>query len=140
MRNRISFNSPNSKAGPAPRGAFRGRARPNHCLCFPNKNCAAPPSEDCAPKKLTGSVLLECCSTPETPRNTGCHPRIREQELFFRRFCNKHGLFWWLYPRTHENSRMFGDEDFFFGLTSEFVEIRSSFKMKTRIQDVFFFF
>ena len=36
---------------PAPRGANRGRA--------PQLTACAPPSEDCAPKKLTGSWLLE---------------------------------------------------------------------------------
>ena len=39
-------------SGPAPRGAFRGRASPN---------------ENCAPKKVTGSVPLECSSRLETP-------------------------------------------------------------------------
>ena len=47
-------------SGPAPRGAFRGRA-------FPNENCA-PLSEDCASKKVTGSVPLECSSGLETPK------------------------------------------------------------------------
>ena len=40
-------------------GAFRGRAPPNELLC--------PPREDCAPKNLTGSGLLEQKSRPETP-------------------------------------------------------------------------
>ena len=47
-------------SGPAPRGAFRGRASPN-------ENCA-PLREDCAPKKVTGLVPLECCSRLETPK------------------------------------------------------------------------
>ena len=47
-------------SGPAPRGAFRGCASPT-------KNCA-PLSEDCAPKKVTGSVPLECSSRLETPK------------------------------------------------------------------------
>ena len=47
-------------SGPAPRGAFRGRASPNE-----NR---APLSEDCAPKKVTGSVPLECSSRLETPK------------------------------------------------------------------------
>ena len=38
-------------------GAYRGRAPPN-------ENCALP-SEDCAPKKLTGSGLLDCKSRPK---------------------------------------------------------------------------
>ena len=42
---------------PAPRG---GIPEP----CPPNENCA-PPSEDCASKKLTGLGLLECKSRPK---------------------------------------------------------------------------
>ena len=56
--------------GPAPRGAFRGRAPPNDCLCPPNENCA-PPSEGCAPQKLTGLGLLECKSRPKLVFATG---------------------------------------------------------------------
>ena len=47
-------------SGPEPREAFRGRASLN-------ENCA-PLSEDCAPKKVTGSVPLECSSRLETPK------------------------------------------------------------------------
>ena len=47
-------------SGPVPRGAFRGRAAPN-------ENCARL-SEDCTPKKVTGSVPLECSSRLETPK------------------------------------------------------------------------
>ena len=47
-------------SSPAPRGAFRGRASPN-------ENCA-PLSEDCAPKKVRGSVPLECSSRLETTK------------------------------------------------------------------------
>ena len=47
-------------SAPAPSGAFRGSASPN-------ENCV-PLSEDCAPKKVTGSVPLECSSRLETPK------------------------------------------------------------------------
>ena len=132
VRNRISFNSLQTpKQARRHGGHFRGRARPNHCLCFPNENRA--------PKKLTGSVLLECCSTPETPQNTECHPRIREQELFFRRFCNKHGLFWWFYTRTHQNSRMFGDEDLFFWSSPlNLWKFAHLLRRKPEFKDIFF--
>ena len=43
--------------GPAPRGAFRGRA-PQITACAP------PPNENCAPKNVTESVRLECSSRP----------------------------------------------------------------------------
>ena len=45
---------------PSATGGIPWPCPPNHCLCLP--------SEDCAPKKLTGSVLLECKSSPETPK------------------------------------------------------------------------
>ena len=69
---------------PGAKGSFRGRASPN-------ENCA-PLSENCAPKKVTGSVPLECSSRLDTDH----HPRIRVQEPFFRRFCGEDlFLFFW---------------------------------------------
>ena len=47
-------------SGPAPRGAFQGRASPN-------ENCALL-SEDCAPKKVTALIPLECSLRLETPK------------------------------------------------------------------------
>ena len=49
-----------SASGPTPRGPIRGRASPNE-IC-------APLSEDCAPKKVTGSVLLDFSLRLETPK------------------------------------------------------------------------
>ena len=46
-----------------------------------------PPSEDCTPKKLTGSGLLESKSRTLDSQNSAYRPRIREQGLFFRNFC-----------------------------------------------------
>ena len=55
-------------SGPAPQGGIAGpRPYPNHCL-YPTKRELCPPSEDCAPKKVTGTVPLECSSRPETPK------------------------------------------------------------------------
>ena len=55
------------RTSPAPRGGIPEPCPPKWLLVPPtNENCA-PPSEDCAPKKLTGSGLLECISRPETP-------------------------------------------------------------------------
>ena len=68
-------------SGPAPRGAFWSRA-------FPSENCA-PSSEECAPKKLTDSVPLECSLRLETPKILIISPKIREQKAFFRRFCGE---------------------------------------------------
>ena len=67
-----------SVADPAPRGAYRA-------VLPPNENYA-PPSEDCAPKKLTGSGLLECKSRPKLVFFVDWH-RISwhfwDEELFF---------------------------------------------------------
>ena len=54
-------------AGPAPRGAFRGRAPPNDCLCPPQAKIV-PSQARTAPKKLTGSGLLKCKSGHNTPK------------------------------------------------------------------------
>ena len=116
-------------AGPAPRGCIPGPCPPNDCLCPPKRKLCPPPSEDYAPKKLTGSGLLECKSRSETPKlvstarifvifvdshrisyetfrtNTfffGFHLRIREKSQEFR-----------------DDNRICGDfctEDLFFGL------------------------
>ena len=44
-------------SGPAPRKGVPGRCPPNHCLC-PLKRELCPPSEDCAPKKVTSLMPL----------------------------------------------------------------------------------
>ena len=87
------YSSNGTASGPAPRGAFRGRASPN-------ENCA-PLSEDCAPKKVTGSVPLWSAVRGLRPQNTDHHPRIREQEPFFRRFCGE-DLFFVFLVVTHK--------------------------------------
>ena len=85
-------------SGPAPRGAFRSCA-------FPNKNCASL-SEDCVPKKVTGLVPMECSSRLR-PQNTDHHPRIREQETFFRRFCGEDLFFVCWSSLTNSRERSF---------------------------------
>ena len=60
-------------------GAYRGRAPPN-------KNCA-PPSEDCASKKFTGSGLLECKSRPRLVffwTDIGFHNAFGMKAFFWR--------------------------------------------------------
>ena len=101
-----AWKTPKVPAGPAPRGAFWGRASPN-------ENCATP-SEDCVPKKLTGSVLLECCFFVDFAINTD---------------------FLWPHPKFMKLRVYFGTKTPFFLLifTSEFVEIRTFFEMKIRI-------
>ena len=103
-------------SGPVPRGAFRGRAPPNHCLCPPNENCA-PPRENCALKKLTGLVLLECNSRPATPKILVITPKFVSSNCFFEDFAVN--IVWFSGP--HKNSSKFAyifEENlcFFFGL------------------------
>ena len=108
--------------GPAPRGAFRGRAPPIDCLC-PPKQKLCPPSEDCAPKKLTDSGLLECKSRPKTPKLVVTALEFVSKNCFFVIFVNLHRI-----------SFKFWDENlFFFVLASEFVETRKNFETTTRI-------
>ena len=62
--------------------AFRGHA-PRITACPPQTRIVLPPSEDCAPKKLTGSVLVVCSSRPETPKRLGRTPKFVSKNCFF---------------------------------------------------------
>ena len=80
-----------SQLDPAPRGGIRGRV-PQMTACAPQTKIVPPPSEDCAPKKLTGSGLLECKSwaklfffcglTPDYMTFLGWRPFILEITCF----------------------------------------------------------
>ena len=70
------------------RGAFRGRTPPNHCLCLPRRELF-PPSEDCATKKLTGSVQLECSLRPETPIILVIVPKVESKNSYFVDFATR---------------------------------------------------
>ena len=96
---------------PSATGAFRGRA-PQIIAC-------APPSEDCAPKKLTGSVLLECKSSPETPKLLLITLKFVSKNCFFVDFAM--------------------NTDCFCGLTPEIMELRVYFGTKTFILFYFIF-
>ena len=49
-------------------GGHSGAVPPQMTACAPPNVNRVPPSEDYAPKKLTGSGLLECKSRPKTPK------------------------------------------------------------------------
>ena len=92
------------KPGSAPRGAFRGRAPPTHCLCPQEKNVLPqatilPPKESNKPS-ATG-VHFGVCAPPKillvppkreqslvpgrkTRVNAKTKPKISRQDLFFR--------------------------------------------------------
>ena len=77
-----------SSAGPAPRGAFRGCAPPNHCLCPTKWELCPPPSKDCPPTKVTSLMPLKCNSRPETLKMLIITLEFVSKNCFFRRFCN----------------------------------------------------
>ena len=72
-------------------GAFRGSA----------------PKWGLRPEEINGLGATEVQFEAWDSQNTGYHPRIRAQELFFRRFSNKDRLFLWFHPRIYGNSRIF---------------------------------
>ena len=56
-------------------GGHSGAVLSQMTACAPPERKLCPPSEDCAPKKLTGSGLLKCKSRPKTPKlvfSAGC--------------------------------------------------------------------
>ena len=53
-------------------------------------------------------------------QNTGCHSRIREEEPFFRRFCNKDLFFRNFTQEIKEIRKFFEIKTFFFGLHPRF--------------------
>ena len=73
-----------------------------------------PPSEDCASKKVTGSVPLDCSSGPETPKILFINPVFVSKNRFFADFTMKTFiLFFGLHPKIRGISRIFYDEDLF---------------------------
>ena len=74
---------------PGATGDIPGRAPPPKSLLVPPKRELCPPSKDCAPKKVTGSVPLECSLSPETPKLPVITPEFVSKNCFFRRFCDK---------------------------------------------------
>ena len=52
------------QSNPAPRGAYRGRAPPNDCLC-PPKRKLCPPKRGLCPEEINRSGLLDCKSRPK---------------------------------------------------------------------------
>ena len=73
-------------------------------------------------------------------QNTGCHPRIFEQELlFFADFAIK-THFSWFHPRNREIRAFFEMKIFFLVFISEFVEIRDEnlyfFGLHSRIRSI----
>ena len=112
----------NALAGPAPQPQ---NPTPNHRLCPPpNEKCAFL-SVDCTPKKVTGSVPLECSSGPETPKILVINPVFVGKSRFFADFTIK-TFFFVLIPEVVKFTRLF-----FLVFTQEFVEFCEYFVMKT---------
>ena len=64
-------------------------AVPCKSLLVPPQTKIVPPSEVCAPKKVTGSVPLKCSSRPETPKILGITPKFVSKNCFFADFAIK---------------------------------------------------
>ena len=99
-------------------GAFRGRASPNDSFCAS--------SEDCAPKKLTRSGLLESKSRSKTPKLV----------LIALEFASKNCFSWFLWTHTgfHETLET---KTFFFGLRFGICGKSQNFEMETRVCEKF---
>ena len=101
-------------------------------MCL-SKRKLCPPSEDCAPKKLTGSGLLECKSRPKTPKLVFSALQFVSKNCFFVIFVNLHRIscnfwdenlfFWSLLQNSRKIATLlrrqpelvkFWDEDLFF--------------------------
>ena len=78
-------------------GAFRSRAPPSDCLC-PPKQKLCPLSEDCAPKKLTGSGLLECKSRPKLVFGTRKFVIFWDLHRISQNFWGEDHFFFWKSP------------------------------------------
>ena len=104
-------------------------------LLFKILRMLLPPSEDCVPKKVTGSVLLECTAglglTP--PKYWPLNQYFWARTFFFADFAMKiiffvftqkfahfamKTFFFTLRPRIRGVSRIFCNEDLFYGLHS----------------------
>ena len=122
-------------------GGIPGPCPLNHCSCYPKRKLC-PPKRGLCPKESNRLGATGVQFEAWESQNTGCHSRIREQKLLFCKFYNKDRLFLWPHPRIHENLRILWHQDLFFVLvfTSEFVEIRTFFAMKTRFVELCVFF
>ena len=78
------------QSGPAPWGGIPGPCPPQtRIVPLPKRGLCPSPSEDCASKKLTGLVLLECNSRPETPKILVITPELVSKNCFFVDFAVK---------------------------------------------------
>ena len=83
-RHRLFYRSQEGTLGPCP--------SPKSRLC--------PPSEDCAPKKVIGSVALECILRPKTPKMVVITPEIVCKNCFFPDFAMRTHFFFVISPPT----------------------------------------
>ena len=117
-----------SGAGRAPRRGISGPCHPKSLLVPPQTKVVSLQARTaCAPKKLIGSGILECKLRPETCKIVLNALEFVSKNYFVVIFVCAHIDF-------HETSRSFWDEDLFFLVfTSEFLNHRTIFEMKTRI-------
>ena len=103
--------------GPAPRRGIPGPRSPKSLFVPPptNENCALP-SENWAPKKLTGSVLLECKSRPKTLKILVITLNFVSKNCFFVDFAINTNCFCGLTPEFMIIRVYFGSTIFFFSV------------------------
>ena len=108
-------------ARPGARGGILRPCPPNHCLC-PFKRELYPTKGDCAPKKLAGSVILECSLRSETPKILVITPELVSKNCFFVDFTIKTVCFCGFIPEFM-NFRVFLGLRPFLGLYPRFRRI-----------------
>ena len=102
---------------PGTTGGHSRAAFPQITVCAPptNENCALP-SENWAPKKLTGSVLLECKSRPKTLKILVITLNFVSKNCFFVDFAIYTNCFCGLTPEFMIIRVYFGSKIFFFSV------------------------
>ena len=107
----------------APQG-HSGAVPPQITACAPPNHCLCPPSEDCAPKKLRGSVKLKCNSRPETPKILVITREFVSKNCFLVNFAISTVCLCGFIPEFMKIRVYLGTKIFFFSVfTLEFVKI-----------------
>ena len=102
--------------GPAPLGGISGPFHLLKSLLVPPQTRNVPPCEDCATKKVTGPVPLQCSSVSETPKILIVNPVFMSKNRFFANFAMKI-FFFALHPRIRRLSAYFAMMTFLFSFS-----------------------
>ena len=83
-------------------------------MAVPPKRERCPPSGDCAPKKATGSVPLECSLGSETPKILIVNPVFVGKNCFCAEFAMKTFCYWSSPQGSYNYAHMSRRKQFFF--------------------------